>query len=171
MRRTCPSFPRLQTEHSFNLHTPHSGNAWILPPAEPVLQASPSGAPVSFAEIQQLQSQPNTVEKERRSLREIQAEETELQAEVEFMMWWTAEEERVRLENEAVAASLMQSQSRPQDRHHRHGHGKKNKKSAGAGEGEAAVPSPKASSSSGSGERKRRVARGVPSDRQKGQSS
>jgi len=161
--------PKAKAGLTATRHAP--GNAWILPPAEPVLQAPPSGAPVSFAEIQQLQSQPNTVAKERRSLREIQAEETELQAEVEFMKWWTAEEERVRLENEAIAASLMQSQSqpRPQDRHHRHRHGKKNKKSAGAGEDEAAAPSPKASSSTG--ERKRRVARGVPSDRQKGQPS
>jgi len=69
--------------------------------------------------------------KERRSLRDIQAEEAELQAEAEFMMWWTAEEERVRLEDEAVAASLM-VQQQPQKQQHRSGGGsssRKNKKS------------------------------------------
>jgi len=70
--------------------------------------------------------------KERRSLRDIQTEEAELQAEAEFMMWWTAEEERIRLENEVVAASLMmQEQHQPQKQQHRGGgSSKKNKKSA-----------------------------------------
>jgi hypothetical protein len=73
---------------------------------------------MSFAEIQQLQSQPNnTAEaKERRSLRDIQAEEAELQAEAEFMKWWTAEEERIRLENEAMAAFLLRPQKQSQQR-------------------------------------------------------
>jgi len=72
---------------------------------------------MSFAEIQQLQSQPSSTganAKERQSLRDILAEEAELQAEAEFMKWWTAEEERIRLENEAIAASLLQSQKQPQ---------------------------------------------------------
>jgi len=43
------------------------------------------------------------------------------------MIWWTAEEERIRLENEAVAASLMVQQE-PQKQQHRSG-GKKDKKS------------------------------------------
>jgi hypothetical protein len=84
---------------------------------------------MSFAEIQQLQSQPDNTAartKERRSLRDIQAEEAELQAEAEFMKWWTAEEERIRLENEAVAASLLQPQ--PQHR----SLGRRNKKPAAA---------------------------------------
>ena len=89
---------------------------WTLPSAEPVSRPS-SSAPMSFAEIQQLQSQPSSAganSKERQSLRDIQAEEAELQAEAEFMKWWTAEEERIRLENEAIAASLLQSQKQPQ---------------------------------------------------------
>ena len=92
--------------------------------------------PISFAEIQQLQSQPNTVATERRSLRDIQAEEAELQAEVEFMKWWTAEEERIRLENEAMIASLVQPKRLQQDRHRQHG---KKKKSAGTSEGDVVV--------------------------------
>ncbi|KAI0248740.1 hypothetical protein BJV78DRAFT_1331173 [Lactifluus subvellereus] len=113
-----------------------SGNAWNLPLIEPVSRPS-SSVPISFAEIQQLQSQPNTVVNERRSLRDIQAEEAELQAEVDFMKWWTAEEERIRLENEAMVASLTQPKKLQQDRHHQHG--KKNRKSAGTSEGDAAV--------------------------------
>jgi hypothetical protein len=93
--------------------------------------------PISFAEIQQLQSQPNTVATERRSLRDIQAEEAELQAEVEFLKWWTAEEERIRLGNEAMVATLAQPKRLQQDRHRQHG--KKNKKSAGTSEGDVAV--------------------------------
>jgi len=104
-----------------------SGNAWVLPTAEPVSRSPSSSAPISFAEIQQLQSQPSTATTERRSLRDIQTEEAELQAEAEFMIWWTAEEERIRLENEAVAASLMVQQE-PQKQQHRSG-GKKDKKS------------------------------------------
>ena len=119
----------------------HSGNVWLLPPAEPVSQPSPS-VPISFAEIQQLQSRPHIAAKEEhRSLRDIQAEETELQAEAEFMKWWTAEEERIRLENEAIAVSLLQQpqeiqQQRQQQQQHRHG--RKGKKSAPAAEGESA---------------------------------
>jgi hypothetical protein len=81
-----------------------------------------------------LQSQPQAVTKERRSLRDIQAEEAELQAEAEFMKWWTGEEERVRLENEAIAASLVQQPQRRQQ-HHR---GRKGKKSAATADGESA---------------------------------
>jgi hypothetical protein len=99
--------------------------------------------PISFAEIQQLQSRPHiTAKEERRSLRDIQAEETELQAEAEFMKWWTAEEERIRLENEAIAASLLQqpqeSQQQQQQQQQQHRHGRKGKKSAPAAEGESA---------------------------------
>ncbi len=107
---------------------------------------------MSFAEIQQLQSQPSNAAikaKERRSLKDIQAEEAELQAEAEFLKWWTAEEERIRLENEATAASLLQPQKQQQQQrpHHRHYHGRRNKKSAAtaaATEGES-TPGPRTS--------------------------
>ncbi len=114
---------------------------------------------MSFAEIQQLQSQPSNAAikaKERRSLKDIQAEEAELQAEAEFLKWWTAEEERIRLENEATAASLLQPQKQQHQKqqqqqqqrpHHRHYHGRRNKKSAAtaaATEGES-TPGPRTS--------------------------
>jgi hypothetical protein len=140
---------------------------WTLPSVEAVCQPSPS-VPISFAEIQQLQSQPSSTTinaKERQSLRDIQAEEAELQAEAEFMKWWTAEEERIRLENEAVAASLLQppieqnpkqqQQQQQQQRSHHHHHGRRNKKSVGTPEGDAA-PSPRAPRGGG-GDRKRKV--------------
>jgi hypothetical protein len=96
---------------------------------------------MSFAEIQQLQSQPNTTTKGRRSLMDIQAEEAELQAEADFMKWWTAEEERIRLENEAMAASLLQPQKQqPQQR----SRGRRNKKPAVASAEGESEPGPRA---------------------------
>lgn len=44
--------------------------------------------------------------KDKRSLKEIQEEERARQAEEDFLKWWAEEEERVRLENEQVAAVL-----------------------------------------------------------------
>lgn len=123
------------------------------PPVEPptrtvVSQPSPR-APISFAEIQQLQSRSHDVAKgERRSLRDIQAEEAELQAEADFLKWWTAEEERVRVENEAIAASLLQQpqgrqqQHQQQQQHRRDPKGKKPATATTAG-GES-TPGPKA---------------------------
>jgi inhibitor of Bruton tyrosine kinase len=125
-----------------------------LATVEPISKPS-SSVPISFAEIQQLQSQPNVVVKERRSLRDIQAEEAELQAEVEFMKWWTAEEERIRLENEAMLASLEQQPKKPkQDRHRHLG---KTKKSVGTSEGDSRVGQRVTS-----GERKRKTTEPVP---------
>ena len=133
-----------------------SGNAWNLAPVEPISKPS-SSAPVSFAEIQQLQSQPNIVVKERRSLLDIQAEEAELQAEVEFMKWWTAEEERIRLENEAMLASLEQQPKKPRQVRHRH-LGKTNKKSVGTSGGDSRVDQRATSS----GERGQKTTERVP---------
>ena len=100
---------------------------------------------VSFAEIQQLQSRPHNVGKEeRRSLRDIQAEEADLQAEAEFLKWWTAEEERIRLENEAIAASLLQQPQQRRQQQQQHRHGRKGKKSAATSEAES-TPGPKTS--------------------------
>jgi len=62
------------------------GNVWTLPTVEPVCQPSLS-VPFSFVEVQELQSQPrNTTIKanELQSLRDIQTEEAELQAEAQF---------------------------------------------------------------------------------------
>ena len=118
------------------------GKAWTLPSAEPISRVSSTGARISFAEIQQLQSQPAQAAHERLSLRDIQAEEAELQAEVEFMKWWTAEEERIRLENEAVAASLLVQSNQPrQQRQHQKGRRGKTPASAAPADGGAPVSS------------------------------
>ena len=95
--------------------------------------------PISFAKIQQLQSQPQAIIKEHHSLWDIQAEEAELQAEAGFMKWWTGEEEHIHLENKAIAASLVQQLQRRQQ----HYCGRKGKKSAATVNGES-VPGPKA---------------------------
>ena len=136
------------------------GNVWTLPSVEPVRQPS-SSVPISFAEIQQLQDKPSDTTmkaNERQSLRDIQTEEAELQAEAEFMKWWTAEEERIRLENEAMAASLLQppvqqQQQQQQRPHHHHHHGRRNKRPVATAEGDTA-PSPRAPRG---GDRKRKV--------------
>jgi inhibitor of Bruton tyrosine kinase len=130
---------------------------WTLPSVESVYQPSTS-VPISFAEIQQLQSQPSNTTintKERQSLKDIQAEEAELQAEAEFMKWWTAEEERIRLENEAMAASLLQppiqQHQKQQQRPH---HGRRNKKPVATSEGDTAPPR---TPGSRGGDRKRKI--------------
>lgn len=52
---------------------------------------------MTFVAIQDSQKQDQPV-KDVRSFREIQEEEQSLQLEADFLKWWTAEEERVRLE-------------------------------------------------------------------------
>ncbi|KAH9055769.1 hypothetical protein EDB87DRAFT_1280263 [Lactarius vividus] len=140
-----------------------AGKAWTLPSAEPVSWKSSSGAPVSFAEIQQLQSRPAQAANEQRSLRDIQAEEAELQAEAEFMKWWTAEEERIRLENEAVAASLLAQSNQP--RHRRKGRSGKTPTNTPLADGGAPASSNRGQKAPrGGGEGKRRTPQRVPSD-------
>ena len=74
-----------------------NGKAWTLPPA---LESSPPETLVSFVAIQQLQLDQGTHSgKHKRSLREIQEEEYARQAEENFLKWWTAEEERVKMQN------------------------------------------------------------------------
>jgi inhibitor of Bruton tyrosine kinase len=69
---------------------------------------------MSFVAIQQLQlEQVAGHSKEKRSLREIQEEEKALQQEADFLAWWTAEEERIRLEAEIAAASPQVARPRP----------------------------------------------------------
>ena len=55
---------------------------------------------MSLVAIQQLELDQvaGGVNKEKRSLREIQEEEKERQQEADFLAWWTAEEERLRVE-------------------------------------------------------------------------
>jgi len=60
---------------------------------------------MSFVAIQQLQLEQVAGHiKDKRSLREIQEEEKALQQEADFLAWWSAEEERIRLEAEIAAA-------------------------------------------------------------------
>ena len=63
---------------------------------------------MSFAAIQQSQ-QMKTPEKVKRSLVEIQEEERARLAEEEFLRWWQEEEERVRVEEQVLAQSLIDS--------------------------------------------------------------
>ncbi|KAL1759711.1 hypothetical protein FB107DRAFT_204512 [Schizophyllum commune] len=83
-----------------------SGAAWTSPPIEPVAVSSTG---MSFAAIQQAQQEQGAPVRDKRSLKEIQEEERDLQAEADFLVWWTAEEERLRLEAEAVSAALVKS--------------------------------------------------------------
>ena len=53
-----------------------------------------------FAAIQQAQQEQGAPVRDKRSLKEIQEEERDLQAERDFLVWWTAEEERLRLEGQ-----------------------------------------------------------------------
>ncbi|KAF5382168.1 hypothetical protein D9615_004464 [Tricholomella constricta] len=92
-----------------------SGKAWNQSPA----QTSPTPAQpttgMSFIAIQQLELEQlaGGSNKGKRSLREIQEEEQALQAEADFLAWWTAEEERVRLETQlAEAVAEGQGQDR-----------------------------------------------------------
>ena len=104
--------------------------------------------------------------KDKRSLREIQEEEHALQAEADFLKWWTAEEERV--QQEALALEEFQSNlqkpaqrsSSPRKSLRNPKHNNKDKKdkgeSAGAGFAQAStmpqrVPSTAGESSGASG--------------------
>ncbi|KIY64568.1 hypothetical protein CYLTODRAFT_401654 [Cylindrobasidium torrendii FP15055 ss-10] len=91
-----------------------SNKAWTRPPAEPVTPPPPSGIAMSFAEIQQSQEF-RPVEKEKRTLLEIQEEEQARLVEQDFMKWWEEEEERVRLEQQreeqAIKASLREAKT------------------------------------------------------------
>ncbi|KAI5895724.1 uncharacterized protein SCHCODRAFT_02620198 [Schizophyllum commune H4-8] len=83
-----------------------SAAAWTSPPVEPVTAPSTG---MSFAAIQQAQQDQSAPVRDKRSLKEIQEEERDLQAEADFLVWWTAEEERLRVEAEAVSAALVKS--------------------------------------------------------------
>ena len=70
---------------------------------------------MSFVAIQYSQQEQlaSPAAKDKRSLREIQEEEQALEAEANFLKWWTAEEERVQ-EEEALV--LAQFQSKPSNK-------------------------------------------------------
>jgi hypothetical protein len=84
----------------YNSHV-HSGAAWTLPPVQPLIESSPPGSSktISFTAIQQLQIDQGFVPThDKRSLLEIQEEEQARRAEDDFLKWWAAEEERVRMD-------------------------------------------------------------------------
>jgi hypothetical protein len=66
---------------------------------------------MSFLAIQHSQQARVAPPKDKRSLREIQEEEHALQTEADFLIWWTAQEERVQQEAEAEALALVESQN------------------------------------------------------------
>ncbi|GLB40300.1 putative regulator of chromosome condensation (RCC1) repeat [Lyophyllum shimeji] len=88
-----------------------SGKAWGQPPAQMLPSPAQPTTGMSFAEIQRLQLDQlaGAPGKDKRSLREIQEEERALQAEADFLTWWTAEEERIRLETQLAEEAMAQS--------------------------------------------------------------
>lgn len=75
--------------------------AWTLPPVQPVVQPTSTASGMSFIAIQELQREQESLgapKKDKRSLKQIQEEEQARQVEEDFMRWWQAEEERLRLE-------------------------------------------------------------------------
>ncbi|TFK37476.1 hypothetical protein BDQ12DRAFT_685375 [Crucibulum laeve] len=107
---SSPSKPAPTTVRSVS-----GGKAWTLPPVQPVAAPSPPTSGMSFVAIQHSQlEQVVDPAKDKRSLKEIQEEERAQQEEADFLKWWTAEEERVRQEAEALAmfqSSLIPSTS------------------------------------------------------------
>ena len=80
-----------------------SGKAWSQLPIQPSATASSLAPGMSFVAIQQLQIEQDAEHvRDKRSLLEIQEEEKALQQETEFLAWWTAEEERIKLEGESA---------------------------------------------------------------------
>ena len=67
---------------------------------------------VSFAEIQKAQQEQITPKKDKRSLKEIQEEERARQVEDDFLKWWAAEEERLRLKQEVPVEPKKQPKSK-----------------------------------------------------------
>ncbi|KAF8325428.1 uncharacterized protein EI90DRAFT_3072829 [Cantharellus anzutake] len=74
-------------------------DAWSAPPPEPPFPPPEALTDVSLVNIQEQQTIQRAYEQRPKlSFLDIQREEEELQTEVNFLKWWTAEEERIRLE-------------------------------------------------------------------------
>ena len=83
---------------------------WTLPPVQPVVQSSTTTG-MSFVAIQELQrEQGRGPTKDKRSLLQIQEEEQARQVEEDFLKWWTAEEARLKAEEQGSS----QGSQRPQ---------------------------------------------------------
>ncbi|KAG5636401.1 hypothetical protein H0H81_008175 [Sphagnurus paluster] len=128
------------------------GKAWTQPPASAPTPAGPAGGTrMSFTAIQELERAQEELlgeaGRERRTLREIQEEEQGLRAEAEFLAWWNAEEERVRLEAIVAEAEREKGERKASGRQKRGG-GRK----ADQGPGQARVPAQVGGSSGGQGQ-------------------
>ncbi|KAH9930197.1 uncharacterized protein B0H18DRAFT_1083842 [Fomitopsis serialis] len=77
-----------------------SGSVWTPPPVQPIVQSSTTTG-MSFVAIQELQrEQAREPAKDKRSLLQIQEEEQARQAEEDFLRWWSAEEARLKAEEQ-----------------------------------------------------------------------
>ncbi|KAL0072316.1 hypothetical protein AAF712_000078 [Marasmius tenuissimus] len=91
-KSSSPSIPRRTSSNN--------AKAWVAAPKQ---QTAPVTTGMSFVAIQQLELEQGAAsEKDKRSLVDIQKEEQDRRQEEEFMRWWQAEEERVRLEAEEL---------------------------------------------------------------------
>ncbi|KAF5390605.1 hypothetical protein D9757_002585 [Collybiopsis confluens] len=129
-----------------------SQKAWVSAPVHeplPPTFTSTTGTGISFIAIQQLQLEQGTSSsKDKRSLLEIQQEEEAKREEAEFLKWWEAEEERVRLETQqlermqsrGVEMNQIQNQG-TQQRKSRKGKGNSNTlaRPRGGGNGDSAI--------------------------------
>ena len=100
---------------------------WTHPTPEPAASPSLPSSVMSFVAIQYSQQEQllTSPAKDKRSLREIQEEEQALEAEANFLKWWTAEEERVQEEALVLAAQFQSKPNNKQSRKHRHGNREK----------------------------------------------
>lgn len=117
-----------------------SGKVWTHPTPEPAVPSSSLPASVmSFVAIQySQQEQLATPAKDKRSLREIQEEEQALEAEANFLKWWTAEEERV--QEEALALAQFQSKMNKPPATRKHRNNNNNNRGGGQKKSNVAVP-------------------------------
>ncbi|KDQ06631.1 hypothetical protein BOTBODRAFT_245034 [Botryobasidium botryosum FD-172 SS1] len=81
-----------------------TSEAWTAPPSA-LIRPSAHTPGVSLVAIQQQQQDQISMKNTKHSLVDIQREEEARHAEEEFMKWWNAEEERLRLEKAALEAT------------------------------------------------------------------
>ena len=95
---------------------------WTQPTPEPAVSPLLPASVMSFVAIQYSQQEQLLASpaKDKRSLREIQEEEQALEAEANFLKWWTAEEERVQEEALVLAQFQNKVNNKPQSRKPRH---------------------------------------------------
>ena len=118
---------------SFFKNKKRGRKVWMHPTPEPAVSPSLPASVMSFVAIQYSQQEQllaSSPAKDKRSLREIQEEEQALEAEANFLKWWTAEEERVQEEALVLAQFQSKSNNNKQPRKPRHGKEKGRKKSS-----------------------------------------